>query len=317
MKTPDDHRPTGFAQLVGLKSVKRQAEIAVKASKIEGVPLPHTLFYGPAGTGKTTLANILAVEMGAKFHESIGTILKTPADLCEMILSLREGDVLFIDEIHGMPRKVQEYLFPTMEDFKFYLKVAEASDPNFVVPVPRFTLIGATTLLRLLDKPLRDRFMLQFQLEPYNEKDMAAIGEFMAKKFDMDMFPPAILDVVKRARGVPRILKRLLLSVKRFVVATGAQKITKGEVYEAMQIEGVDAVGLTRLDRKLLCTLQSKAPDKVGLEVLASYCSLDKQTVADTVEPYLLATGFMERGSGGRRITQAGLWHLSNVPLDP
>ena len=320
----NDHRPKGFAQLVGLTNVKRQAEIAVKASKIEGVPLPHTLFYGPAGTGKTTLANILAQEMGARFRESIGTILKKPSDICEMVLSLQQGDILFIDEIHGMPRQVQEYLFPTMEDFKFYLKVPEARNPNWSIPVPKFTLIGATTLLRLLDKPLRDRFMLQFQLEPYTIEDMAKIAEFMIGKFELSMDAQTRLDVVKRARGIPRTLKRLLLSIRRFAIAAEVSKVYVGRgfvhrnitlnvVKQAMSIEGIDSLGLTRLDRKFLRVLAKQAPDKVGLEVIASHLSLDKQTVSDTVEPFLLSCGMVTRGTGGRWITEFGLRHLDSL----
>ena len=324
---PEDHRPKGFAQLVGLTNIKRQAEIAVEASKIEEVPLPHTLFYGPAGTGKTTLANILAEEMGARFRESIGTILKKPSDICEMILSLRRGDILFIDEIHGMPRQVQEYLFPAMEDFKFYLKVPEARNPNWAIPVPSFTLIGATTLLRLLDKPLRDRFMLQFQLEPYTTEDMAKIAQFMTSKFELSMDAQTTLDIVKRTRGVPRILKRLLLSIKRFAVATGTSRVYIGGgrlvfyimpdiVHAAMLIEGIDELGLTRLDRKFLRVLEDaykRGPDKVGIEVIASHLSLDTRTVSDTVEPFLLGCGMVTRGTGGRRITEFGLQHLDSV----
>ncbi len=308
-----DHRPTSFDELMGVDRLKQQAQIAVKAAKAEGKPLDHTLLYGPAGTGKTTIAQILAAEMGAKIHESIGNILRNPSDLCEMLLALQTNDVLFIDEIHAMPRKVQEYLFPAMEDFKFYLRVPEATNPSFTIKLPLFTLIGATTLPHLLDKPMRDRFLLQFPLEQYDDNVMAEIALGMFDKLLEGRWtraPGTLAPLVGRARGVPRMLKRLMLSVKRWMLACGADVkcIKMLDVYAAMKLEGIDDEGLDLNDRKILRTLYDGG--RMGLNALAARTQIAENTIRDVMEPYLLQKGFMERGYGGRWVTDTGIQHV-------
>jgi Holliday junction DNA helicase RuvB len=301
-------RPKTLGEYVGQESVKRHLSIAVESAKARRATLEHVLLYGPPGLGKTTLASILAREMGASLKTTSGPAVEKPADLVSLLTGLAEGDVLFIDEIHRLKPQAEEILYSAMEDYAIDIMVGSGTGASSVrMDIPKFTLIGATTRLSKLTGPLRDRFGNVLKLDFYELSELIAIVQRSMRILGLPHADAAIAETVaKKSRGTPRIANRFVKILRDYsVVGKGVSTVEGCE--EVFRFLGIDAMGLDALDRKLLSTLAFKfAGGPVGLNTLASIVGEEEETVEDVVEPYLLKTGFLERTPRGRRLTAAG-----------
>ncbi len=305
-------RPTRFDEYVGQRDVVESLRIAIAAAKGRGEPLEHVLFYGPPGLGKTTLAALIARDLGASLRPTSGPTLEKPKDLVGILTALEAGDVLFIDEIHRLGSVVEEYLYPAMEDFQIDFVVDRgAYAKTLKLPLRRFTLVGATTRAGMLSAPLRDRFGIAHRLDYYEPADLERIVTRSARMLGMSIEPDAARTIAERSRGTPRIANRLLRRVRDFAdVRAGG--IANAEVAaEALAREGVDEAGLDRLDRAYLRTIVDQyGGGPVGIAAIAATLAEDAETLEDVVEPYLLKTGFVVRTASGRKATRAALDHL-------
>jgi Holliday junction DNA helicase RuvB len=297
---PDDDggsalRPGRLATFVGQETLKERLQIAVDAALERGEYLEHVLFHGPPGLGKTTLAHIIAAEMGGKLVSTSGPALEKTADLMGILTNLEPGDVLFVDEIHRTPRAIEEYLYPAMEDFAVDFVLDKGPFAKAIrLSLKRFTLVGATTRAGLLSSPLRDRFGLYFHLDFYSPEALAAIVARSSGILSVAITPEATAEIARRARGTPRIANRLLRRVR-----------------DSLKLEGVDDAGLDELDRKVLDTIIRRYDGgPVGIEALAATLQEEVDTLTDVVEPYLLQTGFLTRTSTGRKATPHAYEHL-------
>ncbi|MEE4354958.1 MAG: Holliday junction branch migration DNA helicase RuvB [Desulfococcaceae bacterium] len=311
-------RPDHLRDYVGQAEVVETLEIAIAAAKKRGEPLDHVLFHGPPGLGKTTLAHIIANEMGGRLTVTSGPALEKGGDLIGILTHLEEGDVLFVDEIHRTPRTVEEFLYPAMEDFAVdfvFDKGIHARSHRF--HLKRFSLVGATTRVGLLSAPLRDRFGIFRSLDFYNESDLIQISTRSAALLGIAMDKEGAAELARRSRGTPRIVNRLLKRVRDYAQVRGDGSIRKKTVEAALSLEGVDGLGLTDLDRRYLKTIiRFYQGGPVGIEAIAATLQEESDTLVDVVEPFLLKIGLLTRTSSGRKASEAAYLHL-DIPLIP
>ncbi len=299
-------RPAHLADFVGQKELVSNIKVAIEAARQRGEPLEHMLFSGPPGLGKTSLAHIIAHEMGGRITVTSGPAIERAGDFIGILTNLEQGDILFIDEIHRLSKTVEEFLYPAMENFKIDFVVDKgpyARTINF--SLKPFTLIGATTRSGLLASPLRDRFGIFHHLDFYEPEDLAEIISRSARKLNVDIDAVAALEVARRSRGTPRVANRLLKRMRDYAqVRTGGLVLRLPVVEEAMERLHIDAHGLDRFDRKILTVIRDQYDGgPVGIEALAATLNEETDTIVDVVEPYLLKIGFLRRTSRGREIT--------------
>ncbi len=305
-------RPRTFDDYVGQTSVVENLRIAIDAAKGRGEPLEHILFYGPPGLGKTTLAGLIARELGANFRPTSGPTLEKPKDLVGILTALEDGDVFFVDEIHRLGRVVEEFLYPAMEDFQIDFVVDRgAYAKTLKLPLKRFTLIGATTRAGMLTAPLRERFGLVQHLDYYSVDELERIVRRSAKVLAVPIDTDAARTIAARSRGTPRVANRLLRRVRDFAEVRASGHITIAVADEALAREGVDELGLDRLDRAFLRTLvEGYGGGPAGIGAIAASLTEDAETLEDVVEPYLLKQGFLMRTASGRKATPQAYQHL-------
>ena len=312
-------RPRSFEQYVGQERVVENLRIAIDAAKRRGEPLEHLLFYGPPGLGKTTLASLIARELGANFRPTSGPTLEKPKDLVGILTALEEGDVFFVDEIHRLTRVVEEFLYPAMEDFQIDFVVDRgAYAKTLKLPLQRFTLVGATTRAGMITAPLRERFGIVHHLDYYSVDELERIVRRSAGVLNVPIEGDAARIVAARSRGTPRIANRLLRRVRDFAEVRADGRITVRVTNEALEREGVDALGLDRLDRAFLRTIvEQYRGGPVGIAAIAATLTEDAETLEDVVEPFLLKQGFVTRTANGRRATAHAYGHLGIVRGTP
>lgn len=309
-------RPALLAEYIGQEKVVETLQIAIQAALKRKEPLEHLLFNGPPGLGKTTLAHIIAREMNSKIITSSGPALEKGGDLMGILTNLERGDIFFIDEIHRLPKVVEEFLYPAMEDFAvdfIFDKGVHARTHRF--RLERFTLIGATTRAGLLSSPLRERFGIVRDLDFYDAKDLVRIVKRSAAILQVSVDDEGAYEIARRARGTPRVANRLLKRVRDYAQVRADGAITKSIAVEALALEGIDECGLAEIDRRLLTTIvENYKGGPVGIEALAATLQLESDVLIEVIEPYLLKTGFLIRSSQGRRASEKALQHLGMVP---
>lgn len=305
-------RPTTLRQYIGQHKVKENLQIFIKAAKMRNEPLDHVLLYGPPGLGKTTLAAIIANEMGVHFRSTSGPAIERAGDLAAILSSLEPGDVLFIDEVHRLPRTVEEVLYPAMEDFFLDIVIGTGPSARSVrIDLPPFTLVGATTRAGLLSAPLRDRFGVLSRLEFYETDDLCSIVERTAEIFQTSITKEAAFEVAKRSRGTPRIANRLLRRIRDISQVKGEKEISIETTKEALRMLQVDSLGLDHTDHKLLLgIIEQFHGGPVGLDTIAATIGEEAQTIEDVYEPYLLQIGFLQRTPRGRVVTGKAYEHF-------
>ena len=305
-------RPETFADYVGQPGLVRKLKIAVEAARRRGEPVDHALLHGPPGLGKTTLAHVIANEVGTKVHVTSGPAIAKSADLASTLQTLKRGDVLFIDEVHRLPVIVEEYLYSAMEDFKIDIMLDKGMHARSVsIPVEPFTLIGATTRIGLLTGPMRGRFGMVEHLEFYTPAELQTILRANAKRLDVTAEPAALEELSRRSRGTPRVANRLLRRVRDFATVEADGVLTPAITERALQLEGVDQKGLDAQDRTLLRTvIDVYAGGPVGVEAVAATMGEERDTLEDVIEPYLLQNAFLTRTRQGRRATKLAYEHL-------
>jgi len=311
-------RPRRIEEYIGQRATIERLSIAIAAAKGRGEKLDHLLLHGPPGLGKTTLAYIIAEEMHREIALTSGPALERPADLMGFLLNANEGDIIFIDEIHRLPRVVEEFLYSAMEDYmvNFTLDKGLYSKP-LPMKLQQFTLIGATTRPALLSRPLRDRFGIQQHFDFYSEEDLIEITRRSARILDTHLEPDGARELARRARGTPRIANRLLARVRDYAQVRADGIITSNVADEALRLEGIDSLGLDKLDHRLLrVVLDVYRGGPVGMAALAATLNEEEDTLSDVVEPYLLKVGFLARTPQGRRLTAQAYKHLGEVPPD-
>lgn len=305
-------RPKNFLQYIGQEPLLRRLKIAVSAAKGRQEPVEHVLLHGPPGLGKTTLAHVIANEMGAQVHVTSGPALTKGADLVGILTKLGQGDVLFIDEIHRLPAVVEEYLYSAMEDFKVDITLdAGMHARTITMPLPPFTLIGATTRIGLLTGPMRSRFGIANHIEFYTPEALHEILRHNAKLLTMDFEDSALGELARRSRGTPRIANRLLRRVRDYAAVEAKGKLTVAVTQAALKLEGIDERGLDEQDRAYLRTLiDIYEGGPAGVEAIAASLGEEIDTLVDVVEPYQLQTGLVLRTRQGRRATKNAYEHL-------
>lgn len=312
-------RPKTLREYIGQEAVKRNLHISIEAALKRHEPLDHLLLYGPPGLGKTTLAGIIAVEMGQNIRITSGPAIEKAGDLASILTNLSDGDVLFIDEIHRLSRSVEEVLYPAMEDYALDIMIGKGPTARSIrLDLPRFTLVGATTRAGLLSAPLRDRFGILFRLEMYSPEELAAIVRRSAGILNVRADDAGILEIARRSRGTPRIANRMLRRVRDFAQIRAGGVITLEVARQGMDLLDVDELGLEKLDRAMLETMIDKfAGGPVGLETLSAMTGEDASTIEDVYEPYLMQLGFLTRTPRGRVVMPAAYEHLGRKPQTP
>ena len=309
-------RPGQLTEYVGQEKIKENLNIFIAAAKMRNESLDHVLFYGPPGLGKTTLANIIAVEMGANIKSTSGPVIEKSGDLAALLTNLKHGDVLFIDEIHRLSNVIEEILYSAMEDYKLDIMIGQGPSARSIkLDLPPFTLVGATTRAGLLTSPLRDRFGVVHRLDYYNEKELETILTRSAFILEIAIVPEGANEIARRSRGTPRIANRLLRRVRDYAQVKADGVITRDVASKALEMMEVDAKGLDNMDHKLLLAMIEKyAGGPVGIESLAASISEEKDTIEDVLEPYLIQTGFIQRTPRGRIATPMAYEHFNKVP---
>ena len=312
-------RPKTLREYIGQESVKRNLHISIEAALKRHEPLDHLLLYGPPGLGKTTLAGIIAAEMGQNIRITSGPAIEKAGDLASILTNLSDGDVLFIDEIHRLSRSVEEVLYPAMEDYALDIMIGKGPTARSIrLDLPRFTLVGATTRAGLLSAPLRDRFGILFRLEMYSPQELAAIVRRSAGILNVRADDAGILEIARRSRGTPRIANRMLRRVRDFAQIRAGGVITLEVARQGMDLLDVDELGLEKLDRAMLETMIDKfGGGPVGLETLSAMTGEDASTIEDVYEPYLMQLGFLTRTPRGRVVMPAAYEHLGRKPQTP
>ncbi len=305
-------RPSCFEDYIGQEKAKEALSLSIKAAKKRSDPLDHVLFYGPPGLGKTTLAGIIANEMGVSMKVTSGPAIEKPGEIAAILNGLQEGDILFVDEIHRLSRQVEEVLYPAMEDFAIDIIIGKGSSARSLrLELPRFTLIGATTRAGLLTAPLRDRFGMLFHMEYYTTDELKQIVINSAERLGIDIDDEGAAELAGRSRGTPRLANRLLKRVRDFAEVRYESGISKDIANEALKLLEVDDQGLDMLDRRILNAVISQFNGgPVGLDNLAAYIGEDSGTILDVYEPYLIQNGFLIRTPRGRVASKAAYEHL-------
>jgi Holliday junction DNA helicase RuvB len=309
-------RPKTLDEYLGQRVVREQMEIFLAAAKKRGEPLDHTLIFGPPGLGKTTLASIIAHEMGVSLKTTSGPVLEKAGDIAALMTNLEPGDVLFIDEIHRLSPYVEEVLYPAMEDYQLDIMIGEGPAARSIkLDLPPFTLVGATTRAGLLTSPLRDRFGIVQRLEFYDIDDLSHIVARSARLLEIPMEPSGGREIARRARGTPRIANRLLRRVRDYAEVKGDGEITEAIAQQALDMLNVDQQGFDNLDRRFLLMLLEKFDGgPVGIDSLAAALSEERGTLEDVLEPYLIQQGYLIRTPRGRMATKSAYLHFGLQP---
>jgi holliday junction DNA helicase RuvB len=309
-------RPRWLGEFVGQARVKEQLALLIQGAREREEPLDHLLFSGPPGLGKTTLAGIVANEMGVTLRQTSGPALERTADLAAILTNLEEGDVLFVDEIHRMPRAVEEVLYPALEDFKLDVVVGKGPSARTIrLDLPRFTLVGATTRLGLITLPLRERFGFTPRLDYYDAEELALVVRRSAGILEVEVDEPGAAEIARRSRGTPRISNRLLRRVRDFAQVRGDGRVSLEAAADALALFEVDERGLDRVDLQLLSALVERFNGgPVGLSTLAAAVGEETGTLEEVYEPYLLQIGFLQRTPRGRLATDSAYRHLGMAP---
>lgn len=305
-------RPQSLGEYIGQREVVRPLKIALEAARRRGEPLDHVLLHGPPGLGKTTLAHIIREEMAVDIHITSGPALKQTGQLMGLLTNVKQGDVFFIDEIHRLEASVEEYLYPAMEDFAIDFVLDRGANARMLnYKLRPFTLVGATTMTGLLSGPLRGRFGLTYHMDYYHPDDLHTIVERSAAILKVPIEPAGADEIARRSRGTPRIANRLLRRARDYAEVEGNGIITRESADAGLRLEGIDTIGLDRLDRELLrVVIETYQGGPVGIEALAATLNEEQSTLVEVVEPYLLKIGFLARTPGGRRVTHLAYQHL-------
>jgi Holliday junction DNA helicase RuvB len=305
-------RPRNISEYIGQQNIRENLSICLTAAKKRREPVEHLMLYGPPGLGKTTLAHIVAVEMGANIRVTSGPAIERAGDLASILTNLSDGDILFIDEIHRLNRNIEEVLYPAMEDYAIDLILGKGpSAKTMRIDLPRFTLVGATTKMGSLSSPLRDRFGVSFRLEFYSEDELSEIIKRAASILNINIDSAGIAEIAKRSRRTPRIANRILKRVRDFAEVKHRGIVTKNIAKEALNSLEIDELGLDKNDREYLsCIINKFAGGPVGVETIAAAISEDRDTIEDMIEPYLIQIGFVDRTRRGREATEAAYNHI-------
>ncbi|WP_414753768.1 Holliday junction branch migration DNA helicase RuvB [Anabaena sp. CCY 9910] len=315
-KQEESIRPQRFADYIGQKDLKDVLDIAIKAAKSRGEVLDHLLLYGPPGLGKTTMAMILASEMGVNYKITSAPALERPRDIVGLLVNLKPGDILFIDEIHRLSRMTEEILYPAMEDYRLDITVGKGSSARIrSIPLSKFTLVGATTRVGALTSPLRDRFGLIQKLRFYEVDELSQIVLRSAQLLQTQVTDDGATEIARRSRGTPRIANRLLKRVRDYAQVKSCTEVSQNIAAEALQLFQVDPCGLDWTDRRMLSVIiEQFNGGPVGLETIAAATGEDTQTIEEVYEPYLMQIGYLSRTPRGRTATKAAYKHMGFTP---